>query len=285
MTISLRSDASGTSGAIQVNGADRITISSNGSVRGSPVTKAFSNLKASATGLSATTSITADEVTLAADDQSYLTARSVNVNVSVATSGAGGLDSGSVSSSTWYSVWLISNGTTVAGLLSLSPTSPAMPSGYTHKMRVGWIRTDSTANKFPLGFTQAGNRVQYKVAAGSNLTGLPIMASGLQGSGAAGSTSYTWAAISTAPFFPATSASVRIVARSTTNYSIAVAPNNSYGGDGNSSNPPFFNFRGVSSSSFASCYQVEVPLESNAVYVWSDGTGNSFLASGWEDNL
>ena len=285
MTISLRSDASGTSGAIQVNGADKLTLNANGSVKGAASAKAFSNLKLSATGLSAITSITADELVMTADDQSYLQARSVNVNVSVAASGAGGLDSGAVASSTWYAVWVISNGTNVAGLLSLSPTAPALPSGYTHRVRVGWVRTDSTVNKFPLGFVQSGRRVQYRVASGSNLTGMPVMASGTQGSGAAGAVNYTWAAISTSAFFPPTASSVRVVGRVISTNSIALAPNNSYGGDGNASNPPFFNIRGISSNTFLSCYQVEMSLEGNVIYVWSDGASNSFLASGWEDTL
>lgn len=285
MTISFRSDAGGTSGALQINGVDRLTLNSNGSVKGAPVIRSFRNLKLSATGLNGLTSITADELILSADDGTYLSASSVNVNVSIATAGAGGLDSGLIGGSTWYSVWAISNGTTVAGLLSLSSTAPTMPPGYLHKMRVGWIRTDSTANKFPLAFTQTGSCVQYKVASGSNLTGLPAMASGVQGSGAAGATSFTWAAISTNSFFPTTARVAKVLARAANTQSLALGPNSSYGGDGNASNPPYFCVRGTGASSFLSSFVTEVLLETNAIYVWSDGATNGFYAVGWEDNL
>ncbi|MBZ0296086.1 MAG: hypothetical protein K8L99_26235 [Anaerolineae bacterium] len=57
------------------------------------------------------------------------------------TVGANGLDSGSLSANTWYYVWLIQNLETfnVRGLLSTSPTSPTMPTGYTLKRRIGSV--------------------------------------------------------------------------------------------------------------------------------------------------
>ena len=57
--------------------------------------------------------------------------------ISTGATGANGLDTGTAAASTWYSVWVISNGSTTAGLLSTNPTSPTMPSGYTYKGRVG----------------------------------------------------------------------------------------------------------------------------------------------------
>jgi len=58
------------------------------------------------------------------------------------------LDTGSEAANTWYSLWAIHNPTTVttAGLLSTSATAPTMPSGYTKKRRVGWIRNDASSN-------------------------------------------------------------------------------------------------------------------------------------------
>ncbi len=60
---------------------------------------------------------------------------------------AGGLDSGSLSNSTWYAVFVITNnqGTQVAALLSLA-TAPALPAGYTHFRRVGWININGSSN-------------------------------------------------------------------------------------------------------------------------------------------
>jgi len=71
---------------------------------------------------------------------------SVSVSVDFTTTGANGLDTGSMSASTWYHVYLISNGTTIAGLASTSSTSPTMPSGYTKKRWVACYYSDSSTH-------------------------------------------------------------------------------------------------------------------------------------------
>ena len=63
----------------------------------------------------------------------------------------GGLDTGTAANSTWYYIWAIYNPTTDSAdyLLSVSATSPTMPSGYTYKCRIpkqGACRTDGSAN-------------------------------------------------------------------------------------------------------------------------------------------
>src|SRR6185503_13235436 len=60
--------------------------------------------------------------------------------------GAGGLDTGAALSSTWYFIWLISNGSVVEGMFSLSSTTPTMPAGYTYKGLLGAIYRDSSNN-------------------------------------------------------------------------------------------------------------------------------------------
>ena len=66
----------------------------------------------------------------------------------VTSSGANGLDTGSIAANTWYYVWAIWNPstTTDASLLSLSSTAPTMPSGYTKKRRVGSVRSDGSSD-------------------------------------------------------------------------------------------------------------------------------------------
>ena len=54
-------------------------------------------------------------------------ATAVNLTVDITVSGVNGLDTGSEAASTWYYIWVIYNGTTVAGLLSTSATAPTMP--------------------------------------------------------------------------------------------------------------------------------------------------------------
>jgi len=66
-------------------------------------------------------------------------ANSVNLTADITASGANGLDTGAEATSTWYYLWAIYNGTTVASLISASATAPTMPTGYTYKARVGAI--------------------------------------------------------------------------------------------------------------------------------------------------
>jgi hypothetical protein len=73
--------------------------------------------------------------------------------------GAKGLDTGSVAASSWYYVWIISNGTNTYGMYSLSRTAPTMPSGYTYKLLVGAVRTDASAHI--LRGLQVGNYFRY----------------------------------------------------------------------------------------------------------------------------
>lgn len=77
--------------------------------------------------------------------------------VNIDNSGANGLDTGTKAANSWYSVWIIKDPSvpSVAGLLSLSSTTPTLPSGYTVKRRIGWIKTDSSSNV--VLFVQSGS--------------------------------------------------------------------------------------------------------------------------------
>ena len=58
------------------------------------------------------------------------------------------LDTGTLAASTWYYIWAIYNGTTMAGLASTSATSPLMPANYANaaKRLIGVAITDTTAH-------------------------------------------------------------------------------------------------------------------------------------------
>lgn len=259
----------------QLSQAIQVMLSQASSVQGS-----FKNLQASATGTSANVTVSADELVVESATYAYKVLRAVSLTIAGTTTGANALDTGTIATSTWYSVWVIWNGTTTAGLLSLSATAPTMPSGYTHKARVGWIRTDGTANKYPLGFKQYGRRVQYLVAAGSNLTALPVMSSGVQGS----TTTPTWVAVATGAFVPTTAASVNVIltGNGSTGVSLMAAPNAAYGARTASSNqPPIV----ISSASGAQCNNTpaSIILETTNIYFAADG--GAMLAAGWEDSL
>lgn len=70
---------------------------------------------------------------------------------------AGGLDIGLAGANLWYYVYLIGNDTTGAidYLFSGSPLNPAMPFGWTRKIRVGSFLTDASGNI--IAFRQTGN--------------------------------------------------------------------------------------------------------------------------------
>ena len=93
---------------------------------------------------------------------SSLTASSPSLTLNGATTGANGLDTGALAANQQYYIWAINNGSTTAGLISLSSTAPTMPSGYTYKARIGGIFTDSSANF--LGGNQIGSRFSYVTA-------------------------------------------------------------------------------------------------------------------------
>lgn len=239
----------------------------------------FKNLRASAAGTGANVTVTADEIAVENASNVYQTLRSVSLTIAGTSTGANGLDTGALASSTWYSLWVIWNGTTTAGLMSLSATSPTMPSGYTYKARVGWVRTDGTANKYPLSFKQMGRRVQYVVAAGSNVTALPQVIAGVQGS----VTTPTWVAAALSNFIPSTAATFigSLVGQGTG--IVMAAPNNAYGPASSTTNPPPVSVNTASNAASENSL-FEFVVETMNIYMASNFAGGIIAAFGWEDN-
>jgi hypothetical protein len=235
-----------------------------------------SNLKVQVTSDTAV-AVTANQLVLAAT-AGAVTLSTVSVSISTATSGANGLDTGSIANSTWYSVWVIYNGTTTAGLLSTSATAPTLPSGYTYKARVGWVRYATAALARTL---QYDNRAQYVVTAATQTPNLPIMASGSAGNIG----TPTWVAVAWAAYAPSTTAAVCI---STGSINITgqtiVAPNNSYGAISSTSNPPPLTTQG-SNYSYAPTVAMDMVVESSNVYWASNAAQGFLLCRGWIDNL
>jgi hypothetical protein len=240
---------------------------------------AFKNLQLSTTGLGVSISVSADELVVESSGNAYETLRNVNLTTFYSNGAtANGLDTGSLAASTWYSVWVIYNGSITAGLLSLSATAPTMPGGYTHKARVGWIRTDSSGNKYPLSMIQLGRSARYKVAAGSNVTALPQMATGVQGS----ATTPTWVGVAVASFVPTTAAKIGVmmVGALGINNQVGCAPNNSYGAVNTNNSPPIAIYN---TSSTQSNQSGDIVLESANIY-WASSSA-PLICTGWEDNL
>lgn len=83
-----------------------------------------------------------------------------NKTADITVSGAGGLDTGAEAASTWYYIHAIAKDDgTEHVLLSLSPTAPTLPSGYTRFRAVGLVRNNASSNF--LRFFQKGKKVHY----------------------------------------------------------------------------------------------------------------------------
>jgi hypothetical protein len=256
------------------------SIAANTSASTDGIAGSHSNLKVSATGLSALVVVTADAVCVKNPAFAQKVLNAISLSVNLAGSGANGLDTGVSAASTWYSVWAIWNGTTVAGLLSLSATAPTMPAGYTYKARIGWARSDATANKFPLPFIQVGASVDYKVVIGSNLTVLPLIASATTPTG-------SWTAAGISSVFPPTAfkARLKFYMSQTAPAAFYIAPNNQLAAIANAPAQFQVGFNSTGNMSLAQVF--EMSIESTNMYYQMSGTPliATVHAYGWEDSL
>lgn len=248
---------------------------------------AFKNLKIVTTGVGVqTATLTADELGLSDSDGNTCRVLGVNQTVNVSTSGAGGLDTGSLAASTWYALWVIYNPSagTVALMASLSATAPTMPSGYTFKARFGYTRTDSSGSKFLLMMQQLGRRANYVITAASNVAVLPVIASG---GSITGNT-----AESVSNFVPPTAASIKVqvvIQSPGASCSATLSPSSAYSATPNSSPYPFWSFEQAASAPAGALIfntAVEIALESTNIYVGAGAMSLAvFSAYGWDDNI
>lgn len=234
------------------------------------------NLRSSATGASASISISADEIVVKNALGESLTLENVAVVLNTAAVGVNGLDSGILAANTWYDRYIIYDGATPAALMCVSGNTPVLPAGYAFKAYVGAWCTDNTVNKFPLAIKQAGGKFQP--------TSLLAMASGVQGSGV-GAATPTWAAIAVRGIVAAPNASVvHFTVVCSTNYAgsqFIVAPNNQYSGLGSYSNPPPIASNGYGLANF----QGRLLLESSNIYYVSNSASLTLYCGGWEEEL
>jgi len=88
--------------------------------------------------------------------------KQIDASWSVGTA-AGGLDTGSVSTSTWYAIFLIKRSDTgvVDALFSTSFSSPTMPTNYDSKRYIGAVLTDASANI--LAYSQKGDTFRFEI--------------------------------------------------------------------------------------------------------------------------
>jgi hypothetical protein len=94
-----------------------------------------------------------------------LPALSKNTGSWAAGNNTGALDVGTIAASTWYHAFVIGNpaGTIFDVLISLSPTAPTMPSGFTYLRRIGSLLTNASSQWWK--FFQDGDYFNWDLAA------------------------------------------------------------------------------------------------------------------------
>jgi hypothetical protein len=131
--------------------------SNNASFTSSVLRSYLAGLTLSTAGSSATMSIAAGQATDSTNAVSMsIAAFSKTTSAFSAGTGNGGLDTGAIANSTWYHFYLIAKVDGTADILiSLSASSPTMPSGYTYYRRIGSGKTNGSAQW--VSFTQDGD--------------------------------------------------------------------------------------------------------------------------------
>lgn len=107
----------------------------------------------------ATLNVIADEI-LVSDGTGAIVLTTVNENVDITASGLNGLDIGFEASSTWYYIYIVSDGNpaNVSAMISTGANGPNFgATGYTHWARVGVVRNDGSGNF--VSFVQNGEYV------------------------------------------------------------------------------------------------------------------------------
>lgn len=229
---------------------------------GSAVGAPYRGLNASYTSNTVISINCAEAITYDSNNATHII-RSATLSINCATTGANGLDTGSLAANTWYYGYIIYNRTTgtIAGLASNSTGTPTLPGGYTFATKACTaFRTNASAQI--IGFKQIMTNWQWVV--GQNLPNAQLLASGPAGN----TGTPTWVAVSVSNFVPtAVASSIKVYLMQITNLAI-IAPNNSYTGNQTLKGPVLVT--PGSSSIFA-----ELTLETSNIYYAADN--NAYL--------
>ncbi len=240
----------------------------------------YSNLRISTTGISSVITITADRLVVEGPNLTMCTLSDISLSCNLSVSGVGGLDTDSVLASAWYYIHVIYNplSRVVASIASLSREAPLLPAGFSFNGVVKTVRTDDTANRFPLAFISSGSSTQYTPRLGSNTLRFPLAATGAAiGSFAAGGL----VPLKLSNIVPPTAKAVTLLLVSIgANMSIALAPSNNFGAADNAPSPPITTDVATGGTQGA----FTIMLESLIVYYAANST-YSINVIGWEDSL
>lgn len=191
MTIALRSDASGTKGAVQVNGVDQLVLNADGSLQArtspgaldngknlatteavnaiGPVVGTMRNGKMSVTAASATGTFTADEVIVeTALGGAPIRLAGFNQAVNLATTGAGGMDTGAAPANGFVGLYAIFNPTTlVRALLAANATAANAPEVYSGANMPAGFTASALVSVWPtnaLGQLVQGSQIDREIS-------------------------------------------------------------------------------------------------------------------------
>jgi hypothetical protein len=195
------------------------------------------------------------------------------------TTGAAGLDTGSLTTSTWYYTYYISNGAVLSCLGSLSATSPSMPSGYTFSMRVGAISTDGSSHFY--NTLQKGKRAGYVTSGSGNTTAFPFTISG----STSGWTAFQVTGNAYGSPATATECIVELGTPATSNIAVAPSTHYNYGTLGSAAyeNPAPVYLQVLASEVAAT--KTNILLESNSIYYQASVAGGHVDVVGWVDSV
>jgi len=255
-----------------------------------PALPGVSNLLIVNGGATTNVTITFDQAVLVNAAGQGLSVVSGNYTCDCSTNAAiNRLDTGSLANNTEYHIWLIakSDGTGAGSLMSLSATSPTLPTGYSggFKYRIGCFMTGGAATF--LRIRQIGNRAQYVVGAGTTVTA-PISFSVSTNASKTALTAAGTTGAGGAQKVPSTARSILLSVGNSgaTNSSTWVFPNNDVGYTATFSS----GFAGSTGSGTAPVlYSCEIVLESTSIYYISgnnaSGASASILCNGWVDRV
>lgn len=249
---------------------------------------AYKNLRVNSIGINNYNSvITIDSIVLKNNSGSNYLATAVNKTISAnGTVGAPLSIMSARAASTWYYRWLWYNAVNgLTATLDISSTAPTAPTGYSstdYKVLLpGADRTDASGSTYLSQIITRGKKTRYVTLAGSNLTKLPTMVSGVQGSQPS-----TLVSVATGNFIPPTANSITFLAADTASTGLLlVAPNNSYsyaGSIGLSGNPAPYQ---ANPSVGNVAIQGEIVLETTNIYVIFSTASSVLNCLGWEDNV
>ena len=245
------------------------------------VVGACKNLVISTTGTNASVSVSFDELVLgdATGRRKVVRNQALTINMAGAIGDPLSLSVGPLSANTWYAIHVWDNGVSTTATADPSATAPTAPTGYVGGVsaKAGWIRTDSSGSKFPLGILTNDRSTKYRQAAGSNVSSMPVMASGVAGGTGA------FSAVAVGAFVPPSASKIHVsLVGVHSNTSSAVGPNNTYTfGSGATTSAPISNSTTASSVVLASSGQMI--LESSNIYYYSDTPSSNLCCVGWED--